>query len=102
MATSAPMPRRRSHHSSSSRSSGLRWYELSAGVRRGFCGTCGASLFWESAEAPTVSIAAGTLDGPTGLVTIGHIYVADAGDYYAITDDLPRFPGTDGGALDRA
>ena len=79
---------------------GLRWYASSAGVRRGFCGTCGASLFWESAAEPTVSIAAGTLDEPTGLVTTGHIYVADAGDYYGIADGLPRFPGAAGNSLD--
>lgn len=78
----------------------LRWYESSSGVRRGFCGNCGGSLFWEQMDGPTVSIAAGTLDGPTGLTTVGHIYVADAGDYYAITDGLPTFPQSDGGQLD--
>jgi hypothetical protein len=79
---------------------GLRWYGSSSGVRRGFCGTCGASVFWERVEGPDISIAAGTLDGPTGLATVGHISVADAGDYYAIADDLPRFAGSDAGALD--
>jgi hypothetical protein len=78
---------------------GLRWYESSPGVRRGFCSGCGASLFWERVDGPSISIAAGTLDAPTGLVTIGHIYVADAGDYYRIEDGLPQFPGSDGGAL---
>ena len=78
---------------------GLRWYESSPSVRRGFCGGCGASLFWERTAGANTSIAAGTLDGPTGLATVGHIYVADAGDYYAITDGLPRFPGSDGGSL---
>ena len=78
----------------------LRWYGSSPGVRRGFCGTCGASVFWERVEGPDISIAAGTLDGPTGLATVGHIFVADAGDYYAIADDLPRFAGSDEGALD--
>ena len=79
---------------------GLRWYGSSPGVRRGFCGTCGASLFWEQVEGSEISIAAGTLDAPTGLATVGHIFVADAGDYYAIADGLPRFAGSDGGALD--
>jgi hypothetical protein len=79
---------------------GLRWYGSSPGVRRGFCGTCGASVFWERTDGRTIGVAAGTLDGPTGLTTVGHIYVADAGDYYAIGDDLPRFAGSDEGALD--
>ena len=80
---------------------GLRWYGSSPGVRRGFCGTCGDSVFWDRVDEPDVAIAAGTLDPPTGLTTIGQIFVADAGDYYAIADDLPRFAGSDQGALDR-
>src|SRR5262245_45267562 len=44
---------------------GLRWYQSSPGVRRGFCGTCGASMFWERISGPEISIAAGTLDLPT-------------------------------------
>ena len=38
---------------------GLRWYE-SDGRRRGFCTECGASVFWEREESPTISISAGT------------------------------------------
>jgi hypothetical protein len=79
---------------------GLHWYASSPGVRRGFCATCGASVFWERVDGPDISIAAGTLDAPTGLATIGHIYVGDAGDYYVIADNLPRFAGSDQGALD--
>ena len=41
-----------------------------------------------------VWIAAGTLDPPTGLRTVAHTYVADAGDYYTIADDLKTYPGT--------
>ena len=40
-----------------------------------------------------VAIAAGTLDKPTGLRTVAHIYVADAGDYYKIADGLKKYPG---------
>lgn len=64
---------------------GLRWHEHD-GARRGFCGECGGRVFWERPERPTVSIAAGTLDEPTGLVTERHIFVADAADW----EDLPR------------
>lgn len=77
----------------------LRWFESTPGFRRGFCARCGASLFWERVEGVDVGIAAGTLDGPTGLRTVGHIYVADAGDYYRIDDDLPTFAGSDEGRL---
>ncbi len=39
----------------------------------------------------TISVAAGTLDSPTGLRRAAHWYTAQAGDYYEIPDDgLPR------------
>jgi hypothetical protein len=69
---------------------GLRWIESpdsDAGARRGFCAECGSSLFWDAPDRPTVSIAAGTLDGPTGLRVIGHGYVGQAGDYYELPPD---------------
>jgi hypothetical protein len=59
---------------------GLRYHEHD-GARRGFCAECGGRLFWERAGRDTVSIAAGTLDPPTGLATIDDIYREDAGDY---------------------
>lgn len=71
-------------------STGLRWYDSSPTAGRGFCRTCGASLFWKPVAGRSISIMAGTLDPPTGLETVAHIFVDDAGDYYAIDDDLPR------------
>ena len=71
-------------------SEGLRWYRSSATARRGFCEICGSSLFWERAPGERVSIAAGTLEVPTGLETVAHVFVEDPGDYYTISDDLPR------------
>jgi hypothetical protein len=72
----------------------LRWIESpdsDAGARRGFCGVCGSSLFWEVPERGTVSIAAGTLHEPTGLRVSAHEYVSQAGDYYELADDgIPR------------
>lgn len=68
----------------------LSWYESSPGIRRGFCGRCGSSLFWDDTGGTSVSIMAGTLDPPSGLKTISHIYVADKGDYYDIVDGPPR------------
>ena len=38
---------------------------------------------------------AGTLDAPTGLSMAGHVFVSDAGDYYAIADGLPQAGGRD-------
>ena len=73
---------------------GLRWIESpqsDAHARRGFCAECGSSLFWDPPERETISIAAGTLDGETGLRMASHWYVSQAADYYDIPDDgLPR------------
>ena len=66
--------------------SGLKWYVSSPGHRRGFCDTCGSSLFWHEEGADYISIMAGTLDGDTGLVMDKHIHIATKGDYY----DLPK------------
>jgi hypothetical protein len=78
---------------------GLSWYESSPGFRRGFCRSCGASLFWERVAGSNRSIAAGSLDDTSGLVTAGHIHVAEAGGYDTFDDGLPRFEGSDHGAL---
>ncbi len=74
------------------RSGGLRWYEAD-GRARGFCATCGASLFWRADGRETVSIAAGTLDQPTGLKTVAQIYTRDHADYYGIDGPGERFDG---------
>lgn len=70
-------------------------YESSPGIYRSFCARCGGNLFWERAAGPNVSIMAGTLDSPTGLRLIKHIYVADKGDYYEIADGRPQYDGPD-------
>jgi hypothetical protein len=75
-------------------SGALRWVdspESDCGARRGFCGDCGSSLFWDAPARDTVSVAAGALDEPTGLHLLAHVYVSQAGDYYELPDDgLPR------------
>ncbi|MFQ5612612.1 MAG: GFA family protein [Anaerolineae bacterium] len=75
---------------------GLQWYrsiqdDIGGNVYRGFCKHCGSSLFWKLKGRKTISIAAGTLDQTANLKTAMHIWVSNAGDYYEITDDLPRF-----------
>ncbi len=72
------------------RDEGLRWFDSSPGVRRGFCGTCGSFLFWQKQDSGTVSVAMGALAAPTGTRLARHIFVADKGDYYDIDDTLPQ------------
>lgn len=72
--------------------SGLRWYESSDIATRGFCSACGSSLFWKPAHGMYIAVMAGAIDAPTGLVSRGHIHVADASDYYELGDGLPQYP----------
>ena len=81
---------------------GLAWYESSEKARRGFCRDCGANLFWQPSGMLTPSIAAGTLDQPSGLATIGHIFTTEKGDFYDIADDLKQIPGSASGKMDTA
>ncbi len=74
-------------------SRGLKWYASSAKARRGFCGECGGSVFWEPADKDYIAIAAGTLDPPTGLRTVVQIHVDSAGDYYTLAHDIPQRAG---------
>ena len=75
-------------------SRGLRWIDSpnsDARARRGFCGECGSSLFWDPPGRETISIAAGTLDDASGLRVVSHWFVSDAGAYYDVPDDgLPH------------
>ena len=80
-------------------SEGLRWYRSSVTARRGFCENCGSSVFWEPAAGDRDSIAAGTLDLPTGLETAVHVFVEDASDYYEICDGLPQRADSDHGIM---
>ena len=64
--------------------SGLKWYASSADAQRGFCKECGSSLFWKNNGSSVTSVCAGSIDGKTGLKLGGHIFTADAGDYYVI------------------
>ncbi len=79
---------------------GLKWYASSARARRGFCGECGSSLFWEPVDQPGTGILAGTLDQPSGLETIGHIFLAEKCDFTEVAGAAPRFEGSSQGALD--
>jgi hypothetical protein len=66
----------------------LAWYSASASAKRGFCKTCGSLLFWKGDGRDYTAIAAGSLDGKTGLTLEGHIFCADKGDYYEICDGI--------------
>ena len=69
----------------------LSWYDSSNKARRGFCSVCGSSMFYERKGIDKISVSAGSLEIPTSLDRMRHIYVASKGDYYDISDELPQF-----------
>ena len=81
-------------------SRGLKWFASSDQARRGFCGECGSSLFWEPVDQPGMGIVAGSLDQPTELETIAHIFVAEKADFVEITGDAPQFEGSSHGEIE--
>lgn len=66
------------------------WYRSSEKVRRGFCVTCGSTLFWDPIHHDWTAIAMGLFDGPTQTSLSMHIFVSEKGDYYQIGDGLPQ------------
>ncbi|MFT5112215.1 MAG: hypothetical protein ACI8P9_001539 [Parasphingorhabdus sp.] len=82
------------------KSESLTWYKTSEVARRGFCSKCGSGLFWEPFEQDATGIVAGTLDTPTGLSVMGHIFVGEKSDFYTITDAAPQFNASSGGQLE--
>ncbi len=78
---------------------GLAWYKTSEVAQRGFCKECGSSLFWEPFDLDATGIIAGSLDGPTNLKTMGHIFVGEKADFYEITDEHPQFNESSNGEL---
>jgi hypothetical protein len=82
---------------------GLEWYrsvqDETPDVYRGFCRECGGNLFWDPRGDEHIYISAGTLDQPTGLRTVGHIWLSQTGDYYEVTDDLEKYEQDSGGRL---
>ncbi|MGB7242099.1 MAG: GFA family protein [Sulfitobacter sp.] len=66
----------------------VRWFAASDAAKRGFCPTCGSFLFWKGHDEDEMGVALGALDGPTGLTLDRHIFTADKGDYYQITDNV--------------
>ncbi len=74
----------------------LAWYESSEWAKRGFCKTCGTSLFYKlKADDSFWSIAGGTLDLPEGLSVAKEIFVDEKPDYYTFAGDQPRLTGAE-------
>ncbi len=70
----------------------VRWFDSSEQARRGFCPTCGSTLFWQANGSDRIAVAMGAWDGATRTRIEMHIFVADKGDYYEIEDGARQYP----------
>lgn len=69
---------------------GLTWYKSSDWAKRGFCNTCGTSLFYRMNDEDGIGIAAGCLENADHLTIGKHIFVKDKGAYYTIPAEEPQ------------
>jgi hypothetical protein len=74
----------------------LVWYDSSEWAKRGFCSTCGSSLFYRlKADEAFWAICAGTLDLPEGSALGKEIFVDEKPGYYALAGEHPRLTGAE-------
>ena len=76
------------------RDAGLATYKSSDWAERGFCRTCGSSLFWRlTLDGPMqglTMICAGTLDDLSGLALTHEVYVDHQPEGYAFAQETHR------------
>lgn len=77
----------------------VNWLPISEKSESGHCRACGSYMFWNNPSRPTMSVLAGNINDTSGLEVKGHIFVAEKGDYYQITDGLPQFETVPDGIL---
>ena len=70
----------------------VHWYASSEKVRRGSCGVCGSTLFWDPTQDGYLwtAVAMGCIDTPLDLKIAKHTFVGSKGGYYDILDHAPQ------------
>lgn len=69
----------------------VKWFDAGTGVRRGFCGDCGTTLFSERRSANTIGLAMGSLDNPDAVAPTEHIWTASKQLWLTFDDGLPQY-----------
>ena len=73
------------------------WHRSSDHARRGFCPSCGTSLFFETTRAADeVDVTVATLDDAASFAPTHHIWVPNRLPWTNIADGLPRHRGDSG------
>ncbi len=69
----------------------VKWFQSSDKVKRGFCDTCGSTLFWQPLipDYRYTAIALGLFDDSVGRKLSKHTFINDKGDYYDLGDGVP-------------
>ena len=75
----------------------LSWYRSTPEARRGFCGRCGSTLFFESERwSDETHIALAQMDGPIDRAPKVHVFYDAHVDWVEPGDDLRRLGGASG------
>ncbi len=75
-------------------SENMTWYDSSDWAERGFCATCGSSLFYRiKGETPDYYVHAGALDDQDALTLKEQIFIDEKPGYYAFAGDIPAMTG---------
>lgn len=73
---------------------GLAWYASSNWAKRGFCKTCGSSLFYRLNEVPDFwAVCAGSLDLAETAALHQEIFIDEKPSFYAFAGEHPRITG---------
>ena len=71
----------------------LRWYPSTPSAERGFCGTCGTTLFFRSERWDgELHIARACVEGPLDRAPQAHVFYATHVHWLDVADDLPKKP----------
>ncbi len=74
-------------------------YHASATGERGFCKTCGSSLFWKLKDQDHYWLSAGTLEDPSGLKLAEELFFDVKPAFYALAGDSKKLTSADYAAL---
>ena len=87
-------------HITFTKSASLKWYRSSDHAERGFCISCGSSMFWRPNNGDRISVAAGCLSTTEELSVVAHIYCEGHPKYDVMDTNLPCYADTSAGKLD--
>jgi hypothetical protein len=69
----------------------VRWYASSNESERGFCTTCGTTMFYRSkVAAGEIHVTLASVDGEVDRAPKAHLFWADHVSWFTVGDDLPK------------